>query len=57
MVIAIASGTRFYYRKYARVKPSLLLNAVHELAKVQKWVQEIDKVIKRKPSIASRIAK
>ena len=54
MVIAIAVERAFFYRKYAG-KTFLVTHAVNELAKLQKW-DEIDKVLKENPSIASRIA-
>ena len=54
MVIAIAVERTFYYRKYAG-KTYMVTHAVNEYAKLQKW-DEIEKVIKENPSIASRIA-
>mgnify|MGYP004445915733 CR=1 FL=1 len=54
MVIAIAVERAFYYRKYAG-KTYLVTHAVNEYAKLQKW-DEIKKIIKENPSIASRIA-
>ena len=54
MVIAIAVERTFYYRKYAG-KTYIVTHAVNEYAKLQKW-DEIEKVIKENPSIASRIA-
>lgn len=54
MVIAIAVERSFYYRKYAG-KTYMVTHAVNEYAKLQKW-DEIEKVIKENPSIASRIA-
>lgn len=54
MVIAIAVERSFYYRKYAG-KTNIVTHAVNEYAKLQKW-DEIEKVIKENPSIASRIA-
>lgn len=54
MVIAIAAERAFFYRKYAG-KTFVVTHAVNEFAKLQRW-DEIDKVIKENPSIASRIA-
>mgnify|MGYP000867598287 CR=1 FL=1 len=54
MVIAIAVERAFYYRKYAG-KTYIVTHAVNEYAKLQKW-DEIEKIIKENPSIASRIA-
>jgi len=54
MVIAIAVERTVYYRKYAG-KTYMVTHAVNEYAKLQKW-DEIEKVIKENPSIASRIA-
>ncbi len=54
MVIAIAVERAFYYRKYAG-KTYLVTHAINEYAKLQKW-DEIKKIIKENPSIASRIA-
>ncbi len=54
MVIAIAAERAFYYHKYAG-KTFVVTHAVNELAKLQSW-DEIDKVIKENPSIASRLA-
>ena len=53
MVIAIAVE-RAFYRKYAG-KTYIVTHAVNEYAKLQKW-DEIEKIIKENPSIASRIA-
>ena len=54
MVIAIAAERAFFYRKYAG-KTFVVTHAVNEFAKLQRW-DEIDKVIKENPSVASRIA-
>ena len=54
MVIAIAVERAFYYRKYAG-KTYIVTHSVNEYAKLQQW-DEIEKVIKENPCIASRIA-
>lgn len=54
LMVAIAVERTFYYRKYAG-KTYMVMHAVNEYAKLQKW-DEIEKVIKENPSIASRIA-
>ena len=54
MVIAIAVARTFYYRKYAG-NSYIVTHGVKEYAILHNW-DEIEKVIKENPSIASRIA-